>query len=107
MKILFCSDIEKIAQHKILEIYPDLKADIIIAPHHGSTVTTDTAFIERLEPKIIIYSGGQAQYENQMKITHQKAVRLFTFDSGQIVLNISSKGNITFNTFLKAKKQPR
>ena len=45
-KILICSDIEKFAQNEILRLYPDLKADVLILPHHGSLKTTDLSFIE-------------------------------------------------------------
>jgi competence protein ComEC len=105
VKILFCSDIEKFAQQKILETYPDLKADVVIAPHHGSTATTDPNFIEKLAPKFLVYSCGQTQYENQSKIVC-KSTRLFTAYDGLIRIRISSKGKITCGTFAKEKGSP-
>lgn len=98
VKILLCSDIEKFAQQKILQIYPDLKADIVVAPHHGSTATADEHFIESLSPKFIIFSSGQAQYEKQMKLSNNSAVKLFTFEDGFIRICVSSKGEISFST---------
>jgi competence protein ComEC len=105
VKILFCSDIEKFAQQKILETYPDLKADVVIAPHHGSTATTDPNFIEKLAPKFLVYSCGQTQYENQSKIVC-KSTRLFTTKDGLIRIRISNKGKITCSTFVKEKGSP-
>jgi competence protein ComEC len=105
VKILLCSDIEKFAQQKILETYPGLKADVVIAPHHGSTATTDPNFIEKLSPKFLVYSCGQTQYENQSKIVC-KSTRLFTAYDGLIRICISSKGKITCSTFVKEKGSP-
>jgi competence protein ComEC len=100
VKILLCSDIEKFAQRKILEIYPDLKVDIIIAPHHGSTSTADPSFIEKLQPQFIIYSSGRVQYENQSTYK-EAALQLFTTRDGAIQIKISKSGKITYQTSVK------
>ena len=100
VKILLCSDIEKFAQLKILEIYPDLKADVVIAPHHGSTSTSDPLFIEKLQPQIIIYSSGQTQYENQSK-NKINGTQLFTTKDGAIQIKTSKYGKITYQTSVK------
>ena len=100
-KILLCSDIEKFAQQKIIETYPDLKADIVIAPHHGSTATTDPNFIKKLAPKFLVYSCGQTQYENQNESVYKSATSLFTVKDGLIRICINNKGRITYSTFLK------
>jgi competence protein ComEC len=106
VKILFCSDIEKFAQQKILETYPGLKADVVIAPHHGSVSTADPNFIEKLKPQFLIYSSGPTQYENQ-KESQQTGMHLFTARDGAIRLKINKSGKITFNTYLKEKGSPR
>jgi len=62
-KILLCSDIEKFAQTKLLETYPDLKADIVVAPHHGSAKTLAEGFLEKLEPSILIFSCSRRDYQ--------------------------------------------
>jgi competence protein ComEC len=105
VKILLCSDIEKLSQQKILETYPDLKADVVIAPHHGSVSTADPNFIEKLKPQILIYSSGPTQYENQ-KESQQTGTHLFTARDGAIQIKISNSGKITFNTYLKQKAAP-
>jgi competence protein ComEC len=102
IKILFCSDIEKFAQQKILTNYPGLKADIVTVPHHGSTTNTDPNFIEKLSPKFLICSSGPTQYENQKEI-EKTGIRLFTARDGAIQLVISKSGKITYDTFLKQK----
>jgi competence protein ComEC len=101
VKILLCSDIEKFTQQKILEIYPDLKADIVIAPHHGSVTTTDDDFIERLSPKFLVYSCDEDQYQNQSKKIIKSATRLFTARDGLVRISVSSKGKIICSSFIK------
>ena len=53
-RILICSDIEKFAQREILRLYPDLKADVLIAPHHGSAKTLEPSFLDNIEPSVVI-----------------------------------------------------
>ncbi|MHC4281913.1 MAG: DNA internalization-related competence protein ComEC/Rec2 [Planctomycetota bacterium] len=76
-KILLCSDIEKFAQRKILELFPDLKADVVVAPHHGSAKTLETDFIERLGAGISIGSCSRAQYERLQAIKGNDKIKSF------------------------------
>src|SRR4030042_1647689 len=63
VRILLCSDIEEFAQRELLRLYPALKADVVVVPHHGSTTTLDLKFLEHLDADILICSCDQAQYE--------------------------------------------
>ncbi len=56
IKILICSDIEQFAQKELLQLYPDLKADIVAVPHHGSSNTLDPDFLGSLNAEILICS---------------------------------------------------
>jgi beta-lactamase superfamily II metal-dependent hydrolase len=38
-KILLCSDIEQFAQKELLRLFPNLKPNILVVPHHGSINT--------------------------------------------------------------------
>jgi competence protein ComEC len=67
-EILLCSDIEKFAQEEILRLFPNLKPEIVIAPHHGSVRTTLPNLTEKLQPQIMIASCNQIQFERQQKI---------------------------------------
>ena len=44
-RVLLCSDIEKPAQAEIARLYPSLKADVVVVPHHGSVRTLDDDFL--------------------------------------------------------------
>ncbi|HSV27171.1 MAG TPA: DNA internalization-related competence protein ComEC/Rec2, partial [Sedimentisphaerales bacterium] len=60
-RILISSDIERHAQQQILLRYPGLKADVVVAPHHGSVRTRYSGFIEALQPEAVIYSCDETQ----------------------------------------------
>jgi len=98
-KILLCSDIEKFAQQEILRLYPDLKADIVVAPHHGSAKTADPDFIENLEADILLYSCEERQYERvnpsgDKKLIANNAKSFYTPIDGAIAIQIRKNGTI-------------
>jgi competence protein ComEC len=64
-RVLLCSDIEQFAQQQIMAQHPQLRADIVVCPHHGSPTTLDEHFLESLKPDILIYSGSQSDYERR------------------------------------------
>ncbi|HDO30844.1 MAG TPA: DNA internalization-related competence protein ComEC/Rec2 [Desulfobacteraceae bacterium] len=55
---LFPGDISKAAEKKLLDQHRELRADILLAPHHGSKTSSSRAFISAVNPKIIIVSAG-------------------------------------------------
>jgi competence protein ComEC len=89
-----CSDIEKFAQQRILAIYPDLEADIVVVPHHGSTATTDPAFLEALKPQFLLCSSDK-YHQNPFV---PSAASFFTARDGLIRIRVNRTGRITFNT---------
>jgi competence protein ComEC len=91
-KILLCSDIEKLAQRELLRLYPQLKADIVVVPHHGSAATTDPDF---LDANVLLCSCGRSQYEKQQVIESKNNSRIFyTAKDGAIAFRISRDGTI-------------
>ncbi len=62
-KVLLCSDIERLAQQEILRLYPRLRTDVILAPHHGSTRTLLEGFLEQLAPAALLCSCNRRDYE--------------------------------------------
>jgi competence protein ComEC len=99
-KILLCSDIEQAAQKEILRLYPDLKAEVVVVPHHGSTATLEPGFLERLEPNILICSCGRDQYQSFSNSTALQNISsdankaFFTCTNGATTIRIDKKGNI-------------
>jgi competence protein ComEC len=103
--ILLCSDIEQFAQKEILRLNPDLKVDILIAPHHGSASTLEPIFLEKLAPQILICSCGPEQYQSLTGSPAKKQIlanikqTLFTSIDGAISVSIDKKGNMQATCF--------
>lgn len=99
-KVLICSDIEKFAQNELLLLYPDLKADIVIAPHHGSKKTTDLTFLEKLSPEVIITSCTKTACEKGQVIKgNENFSSYYTGTDGAVTVRIDKKGDIEVGEF--------
>ena len=55
--ILLCGDIEQRPQRWLME-HEDLRADVLLLPHHGSTRTTVPEFISAVDAGIVVNSSG-------------------------------------------------
>lgn len=55
---LFPGDIDTAREDQLLEAVPDLRSDILLAPHHGSSTSNSEAFIDAVSPKIVVFSVG-------------------------------------------------
>ena len=93
-KIVLCSDIEKFAQRELLRLFPDLKSDVVVVPHHGSKNTADADFLGSLNADILIYSCGRRQYENQQMTEQNDAEAFYTPIDGAITVRIDKEGAI-------------
>jgi competence protein ComEC len=103
-KILLCSDIEKFAQRKFLDLFPDLKVDVIVVPHHSSATTLDTNFLKRLEADISICSCGQVQYERQQTTKRKDGAKSFyTARDGAITIRVNKDAKLRTTTFIKSR----
>ncbi|MBA7712718.1 ComE operon protein 3 [subsurface metagenome] len=102
-EILLCSDIEKFAQRELLRLYPDLKADVVIVPHHGSVNTLEDNFLEKLDADILICSCGRSQYERQQQMIKEKGnTKLFyTPKDGTITIRINKDSTIEADVFVE------
>lgn len=56
---LFTGDIGKETEKRLLETYPDLKADVLKVGHHGSKHSSDEAFIDAVAPEAALISAGR------------------------------------------------
>lgn len=59
LSALLPADIEASGEQNLLRDHADrLRADVLFAPHHGSRTSSSAAFIETVQPKIVIFSAG-------------------------------------------------
>jgi competence protein ComEC len=92
-KILLCSDIELFAQEQILQLYPDLKVDVMVLPHHGSTRNLSDEFIRNMAPEILVASCRRTRYESAYKGQSNTKV-FYTPIDGAITIKIKADGTI-------------
>ncbi|MHC4703738.1 MAG: DNA internalization-related competence protein ComEC/Rec2, partial [Planctomycetota bacterium] len=106
-KVLLCSDIEEYAQRQLLRTHADLKADVVVVPHHGSVRTLDATFLDKLNAKVLICSCDRTQHgrivgdtESTMNASNE-AKRLYTAEAGAITVVVGRDGAIKTATFAK------
>jgi competence protein ComEC len=104
-KILLCSDIEKEAQEEIIKIYPNLRVDILVLPHHGSERTRSTRFIERLRPSVLLCSCAQSQFQKYKSDFGEGIQSFYTCRDGALVAAINENGDIQVNKFIDMRKK--
>jgi competence protein ComEC len=94
---LLTGDIEATAESWLIENYGNkLKADVLVAPHHGSQTSSTHAFLKAVRPSIILIPAG---YHNQFGHPHQEvltryqhlnATWLNSADEGAIQMTLDS-----------------
>jgi competence protein ComEC len=57
--LLLTGDIEAASETAMLERYPALlAADVLVVPHHGSRTSSTAAFVDRVAPRVAIFTAG-------------------------------------------------
>jgi competence protein ComEC len=106
-KLLLCSDIEKFAQKELLLLFPNLKADLVVVPHHGSAASTAENFLKSLNADTLICSCGQSQFERiksetkTLTIKSENTKSFYTASDGLVTVCIDKNGKIKTTTFIK------
>jgi len=97
--VLLCSDIEEPAQRETLRLYPALKADVVVVPHHGSVRTLDNGFLKQLESGILLCSCGRQDYERGRVLRQaDDAKMLLTATDGAVTICIEKAGVVKTTT---------
>jgi competence protein ComEC len=103
--ILFPADIQEKAEKELLKDPARLKSDVLIAPHHGSSEITTSAFVRAVDPSIILSSNADKLTVKQMNFEKMIGDRPLyrTNRCGAITLTVTKDGQIRVTTFLKPK----
>lgn len=89
--ILLTGDIEKKVERELIENYTNqIKANILVAPHHGSNTSSTMAFIEAVNPEWVLFPAG---YANRFKFPTKKVVERY-IHSGVQYLTTGTSGAI-------------
>jgi competence protein ComEC len=98
-RILLPSDIEQTGQRGLLDRRPGLKADVMLACHHGSVRSLWAGFMEQLRPEILIFSSGRTQYEKSVLQPTSSVRSYYTTRDGAVRIRIDRHGTLTAQTF--------
>lgn len=72
--ILLTGDIPSVIEKKILKLYPELSANLITVPHHGSNDASSGVFLNQIKPEIALLSVG---YLNQFRHPHPRVLERY------------------------------
>ncbi len=97
--LLFCGDIERDAEEKLLALHGDnLRADLIKVPHHGSRSSSSPDFLASVRPGLAVFSLSEF---NSFAFPHRETVKnyqrigsglLMTSRRGGIIIRNSDQG---------------
>jgi len=72
--VLLTGDISAAAETKLVEAGKDLRATILISPHHGSNTSSSYKFIGAVIPEVVIHSSA---YQGQWRFPHPEVVNRY------------------------------
>jgi competence protein ComEC len=85
--ILLPGDIEKETESRLVRVYRnELSATVLVAPHHGSKTSSTMAFIDAVQPRLVLFPAG---YRNRYRFPNQDIMRRYeirgsrSYDTGR------------------------
>ncbi len=91
--ILLTGDIEKSAEHKLLEVQHELLAStILVAPHHGSKTSSTMEFIRAVSPAYVLFPVG---YMNRFGFPREDVIKRYQSIDAKLY-NSAQHGAISF-----------
>jgi competence protein ComEC len=93
VSVLLAGDIEEQAERKILRHYKDsaiLKANILIAPHHGSQTSSTSAFVAAVNPSHVVFTAG---FNNRWGFPHKDVTARYQAINS-VILNTGEHGRV-------------
>ncbi|MDD3711174.1 MAG: MBL fold metallo-hydrolase [Patescibacteria group bacterium] len=98
-KFLFMGDAEIEVENELLANNSDLKSDVLKAGHHGSITSSQTKFIEKVKPEIVIIMVGKNNKFNHpslrtLKRFQKLEIKTFRTDLDGTITIISDGQNI-------------
>ncbi len=95
--VLLAGDIEAMAESWLVKTYgEELKADVLVAPHHGSKTSSTIDFLRTVQPGYVLVPAG---YRNQFGHPHKDVLARYqqinakwlnSADSGAVTVNVSN-----------------
>ncbi len=92
--VLLTGDIEAAAESGLVKSYGEgLKADVLVAPHHGSKTSSTMGFLQAVQPDYVLIPAG---YKNQFGHPHKDVLARYRQVNAKL-LNSADSGAITVN----------
>jgi competence protein ComEC len=109
VSFLFPGDIEKETEYDLATRTHLEPVDVLLVPHHGSRTSSSIPFLQRLKPKIAIFSVG---FENRFHLPAQKirqrydamGIRTYRTDRDGAITVITDGHTIEVETFLSTRR---
>lgn len=58
-RVLLTGDITRAVERRLVAVHgPALKAEVLVAPHHGSASSSSKAFVEAVSPETVVFATG-------------------------------------------------
>lgn len=80
--VLVPGDIERVSEERLLREGAAMRADVLVAPHHGSRTSSTAAFVEAVRPKGVIFAVG---YRNRFGHPHADVVERWMSVDAQLL----------------------
>ena len=105
---LLAGDIGKEAEGRMLRKDYLLRSDVLKIPHHGSSSSSSSAFLERVKPKYAILSVGERNigklpHPEVLKRYEQLGTSLFRTDRHGAISVVTDGEHIEIRPFLSAR----
>ena len=95
VSFLFPGDIGRRAERELIQIAGDrLASTVLIAPHHGSRTSSSQAFLEAVDPEVIVISAG---WKNRFHFPHPSVMKRYG-DIGARIYRTDLDGAIRMET---------
>lgn len=100
-RVLFTGDIEAAAQRQLLDNAADLQAQVLVAPHHGSSARTTAEFVAAVNPQQIVSSNGRRLTQHQRDFDDLVTVpHLRTSQVGAITITLGPAEQFNVTSYL-------
>ncbi|WP_235599965.1 DNA internalization-related competence protein ComEC/Rec2 [Alkalihalobacillus trypoxylicola] len=106
ISLLFMGDLEEEGEQKVIENYPQLKADILKVGHHGSKTSTTIPFVSQIEPSLALISAGRNNrfghpYPKVIETLEEHQVTIYRTDQDGAVEIKLKQGKININQMMQ------
>ena len=102
--VLLPGDIEHRVETQLLAAGRQrLRADVLVAPHHGSRTSSTGAFIAAVRPDLVLFPVG---YRNRFGFPKADVVQRYR-DSAAAVLDTATSGAIRIRTSAEGRREPQ